>query len=483
MGIVIFVIGRSESLVASTPTALTTSASALSTVIPANVTTQEDATESKDHSRGYLTTPAELQRIKAKADRGLEPYRSAVADVMAWASKDWNYTLDANTRCKDRDANNPAWADNDGGIPILYAKALSYHLTSNSQYAEQVKDILQKIMTEVKTISIDDQQCRINFSWSTPEMVASADLIEDSWDSATCTGPLETIYTDTTIGSGNCKILFQNWLVKNPYYVVSYSMQDARSNWGASATTTAAYIADYLWDRPEVKLIYRNPPQIDNGEDIALSPLASYVHANKIAISGMNGYEVEYGSNSSCDLLDGPQQGGGTVPIKSQITENGIITEDARREEYCNISRYNGEYENYPQLHISDTVQQCELMLRRGDRSCYDNVDNTDIPNYTFVDPNGVTRTTHLYPGRGSIERAIKAIIVDSKTEWKHVSALEVAYHYYYNHHRLPGFEEWFKYLDGQRPGGCSQDICFGTLTHGFAIGEQPTLPPTVAPP
>jgi hypothetical protein len=436
-----------------------------------------------NHSRGYLTTPQELSVIKEKADRGIEPYSSAVANVLAWAEKNWDYPLDANIRCKDKDQDQPAWNDNQGGTPILYAKALAYHLTGSSKYAQDVKSILQRIMTEVKTISITDQQCRINFSWGTPELVASADLIEDFWKTQTCSGPLSTLYDDTTIGSGNCKMLFQNWLVKNPYYVISYSAEDSRSNWGASGTTTTAYIADYLTDRPDVKLIQRNPRQINNGKDSSLSAAEAYAHANKMAINSMNGYAIEYGSSNSCDFLEGSQQNGEMKPVKSQITEKGIIAEDARREEYCNISQYNGKYQNYPQLHLGDTIQQCELMLRRGDSSCYDNVDNSDIPTYSFVDPNGTTQTTHLYPGRGSIERAIKAIIVDSNTEWKRTSALEVAYHYYYDHHTLPGFERWFDDLNGHRPGDCSQDICFGTLTHGFAVGEHPNPPPTVPPP
>jgi hypothetical protein len=193
----------------------------------------------------------------------------------------------------------------------------------------------------------------------------------------------------------------------------------------------------------------------------------------------MNGYAVENGSSSSCDYLGGAQQNDQWPPVKSQITEHGIIPEDARREEYCNVPQYNGTYQNYPQGHLGHNIQQCELLLRRGAPACYENVDNTDIPDYPFLGPDGYT---HLYPGRGSIERAIKAIIVDSKTEWRHESALEVAYRYYYRRHRLPGFEQWAAHL--QRPAAFfHSDIGFGTLTHGFAPGETPALPPTVPPP
>ena len=38
-------------------------------------------------SRGYLTTPRELARIRERAASGVEPYRSAVGDTIAYAEK------------------------------------------------------------------------------------------------------------------------------------------------------------------------------------------------------------------------------------------------------------------------------------------------------------------------------------------------------------------------------------------------------------
>ncbi len=441
--------------------------------------TPTDAPQGVTSSRGYLTTPAELKIIAAKAEMGLEPYASAVDVVLEWADRPWDFNFNALEDC--RSSERPRWLDDSGGVPIVYAKALAYHLTGNEQYAEEVKDILEAIMTRVERIDDEDQQCRLNFGWGTPELVAAADLIEDYWRGMRCTGPSGTLHLDITIEEGDCKDLWQNWLVKNPYYIVSYSATSASSNWGAAATTATAYIADYLWDRPEVQLIHRNPPQVNGGQVYIFSPAQAYAFANQRMLDRMNGYSVEYGSRSSCDLLSGSQQSDQWEPVKSQITENGIIPEDARRDEYCNIPQYNGEYQNYPQIHLGNNIQQCELMLRRGDRSCYDNVDNTDLPEYRFIGPDGQEKVTHLRPGRGSIERAIKAIIVDSRTEWRHDAALEVAYRYYFQYHTLPGFEFWFQEMDWDTE--CAQDICFGTLTHGFAPGEEIGLPPTVPPP
>jgi hypothetical protein len=463
------------------PVTNTPTASPTHTPLEPTQTSEPEASHTAGISRGYLTTPQELTVIAKKAEQGLEPYQGAVNDVLQWADKEWKFELEAREDCSS--ANRPAWNDNGGGTPILYAKALAYHLTGDIRFAEEAKSILESIMTEVKKITVDTERCRLVFGWGSPELVASADLIEDYWWNQTCTGPTGTQFDDTQTGTGNCKALFQNWLAKNIYYIVSYSAESSKSNWGAAATNTIAYIADYLWDRPDIILVHRNPPQINDGKDLKLTPSEAYEHANKLALDRMNGYGVEYGSSTSCDYLSGDQQSNKWAPVKSQISEIGIIPEDARRQEHCNIPSYNSEYQNYPQIHLGNNIQQCELMLRRGDASCFDNIDNSDIPDYSFTGPDGNLKTTHLYPGRGSIERAIKAIIVDSNTEWRHDSALEVAFRYYYARHTLPRFELWAAQLNGQ-PHSCSQDICFGTLTHGFAIDEEfPGHPPTVPPP
>ena len=437
--------------------------------------------ESQDNltPRGYLTTPIELNEIKQKADNGLQPYHNAVQDVLRQAKTEWDFRLSTQENCEDADS--PAWLDNSGGIPIIYAKALSYHLEGKEQYAQEVLEILEQIMTEVQTFSLEQQRCRLVLSWGTPELIASADLIEGYWHNKVCTGPQSFIIHDTIIAEGNCKDLFQNWLAKNVYYVVSLTGEDSQSNWGAAATNAMAYTADYLWDREDIVLINRVPPLINEGQSYQLSPAEAYAHANMIALDRMNGYRVEYGSSSSCDYLAGTQQQNTRTPVKSQITPEGIIAEDARRTQYCNISEYNGRYQNYPQIHINNNVQQCELMLRRGDSSCYDNVDMQEIPDFAFVDPNGNEQTTHLYPGRGSIEQAINAVIVTSNTEWRHDAGLEVSYRYYFTHHRSDNVVFWYQEIGHEN--NCSQGICFATLTHGFAPGETPALPPIVAPP
>ncbi|MBN1565073.1 MAG: DNRLRE domain-containing protein, partial [Anaerolineae bacterium] len=426
--------------------------------------------------RGYLTTPAELAEIRQKADQGLEPYASSVKDVLSYANQAWDFPLVSPVTCENAD--DPAWIDNTGGIPILYGKALAYHLTGDAAYAAEVKTILERIMTNIGSISLTELQCQLNFGWGTPELVASADLIEGYWNDMTCTGPTSTVYGQNQLGKGPCKELFQNWLVKNPYYIVSYPAEASGNNWGAAATNTLAYIADYLSDRPDVKLINRMPREL-GGQDTAYSPAAAYARANTLAVERMNGYRVDYQSSLACDYLAGAQQLAHYTPVKSQITEKGIIPEDARREEYCNIPLYNGIYQNYPQIHLGNLIQQCELMRRRGDVSCFDNVDMTDLPNYTFLASDGTYKTTHLYAGRGSVERAINAVIIDAQTDWEHAPALQVAYRYYAVSGKLGYTAWWDEHFRAYAK--CDQDICFGRLTHGFAADELLATPTPTA--
>ncbi|MCX6043739.1 MAG: hypothetical protein NT075_01405 [Chloroflexi bacterium] len=470
--------------IATTGTEVALTVAATTTVTVTNVITSsappQATTKVVGPSRGYLTTPAELAVIKQKADDGMEPYAEAMKAVLNFADKKWDYNLKEEEKCNEN-SNKPLWLDEENGVPRLYGRALAYHLTGEEHYAAEVKTILEKIMTNVIQIADDDDQCELNFAWGVPELVASADLIEAYWHGETCTGPLSTFYTKTEIGSGPCKALFQNWLVKNPYYVSSHSGVSSKGNWGAAGTNMMAYIADYLWDRPDVMLVHRNPREVNGGKDEAMSPSEAYAFANDLMLKRMDGYGVDFSSGVACDLLGGVRQSPDWPPVKSQITEKGIVPDDARREEFCNIPQYNGQYENYPQTHLGNNIQQCELLLRRGDNRCFENIDNTDIPEYTYKGPDGELKTTHLYPGRGSIERAIKAVIIDSNTEWRHDSSLAVAYRYYYNHSKFAGIEKWPAQLE--RINNCNKDVCFGILTHGFSPGEKPGLPPVVSPP
>jgi hypothetical protein len=429
--------------------------------------------------RGYLTTPQELSTIKSKADQNIEPYKSAVSQILTWADKTWDYQLDPYPVCTGAD--DPLWVDNGGGAPIVYSKALVYHLTNDENYAAQVKDILESVMTNVLSISTSTRQCELNFAWGIQEYVFAGDLIEDYWSTLICEGPVSFVYGDNQMCTGNCKTLWQNWLVKNPYYIVSRHGPGSINNWSTAGAVTCMGIADYCHDRSDILLEHRNYSWSNNGLSWYFTPAEAYSHMKQYALDSMNGYTEHYGSNRSCDYFENDQCAPGPM-VKGQITENGIVPLDARRAECCNIIKYNGTYQNYPQINLANLAGFAEILWRRGDASIYDNIDNTDIPDYSWKDPDGHTHTTHLYPGRGSLERGVNAII-NAGTEWRKDAGLEVLYRYYSQYSKLAetNLSTWFSEIG--RPVKASQDLCFTTLTHGFAPGETPADPPVCSPP
>jgi hypothetical protein len=411
-------------------------------------------------ARGYLTTPLELLIIRQKADEGIEPYATARTEIVAIAATPWLWGFSSTETCPD--ANTPRWIDNSSGTRWLYANALAYHLTGNASHAQAVRARLEGAMSQVQAFGPD---CDTNVGWGAPELVAAADLIEVYWEGLTCTGPQSATPGDNTLGSGPCRTRFQNWLAKAVYPVVSQMATASQNNRGAAGTNTMAHVADYLWDRSDVLLVHHNPSRINGGLDQLFTPEQAFEYARQLTLDRMNGYRIDLGG-SSCDYLSGIFQEPSYPPVKSQITAGGIIPEDARRDEFCNVPFYNGFYQNYPQGHIGHNVQHCELLLRRGDRSCYDNQDLSDLPNHPVLGPDDVLRSTHLEPGRGSLERAIKAILIDSSTEWRHDPALEVALQYYLYHGREEGATLWRHEIDDRN--ACYTDLCLTTVTHGL---------------
>jgi hypothetical protein len=421
--------------------------------------------------RGYLTTPQELVIIKSKADQNIEPYKSSVDHILTYANKTWNYKLDPYPICTGAD--DPLWIDNGGGAPIVYAKALAYHLTGDTAYAVEVKDILENIMIHVLAIGLSTRQCELNFAWGIQEYVFTGDLIEDYWSDMTCQGPVSFVYGENQICTGDCKALWQNWLVKNPYYIVSKHGPGSINNWSTAGAVTCMGIADYCHDRSDIILTHRNYEWANNGQSWFFTPAEAYNHIKQYALDSMNGYTEHYASNSSCDYFEYDQCAPGPM-VKGQITENGIVPLDARRAECCNITKYNGTYQNYPQINLANLAGFAEILWRRGDSSIFDNIDSTDVPDYSWTDPHGHHHTTHLYPGRGSLERGVNAII-NANTQWKKDAGLEVLYRYYSQYSKLPetNLNAWFAEIG--RPVRESQDLCFTTLTHGFASEETPT--------
>src|ERR1017187_8781599 len=92
--------------------------------------------------RGYLTTAPELARIRERAAAGVEPYRSAVRDTIAYAAKARLPAPDQG-RVACSASRLPVYATS--GARVVYAYALAYHLTQEKAYAAKVRDAIRDL--------------------------------------------------------------------------------------------------------------------------------------------------------------------------------------------------------------------------------------------------------------------------------------------------------------------------------------------------
>ncbi len=409
-------------------------------------------------SRGYLTTPQELTQIRLKAGKGIEPYRSAVRQVLRDADQPWPWPVPSgDVTCPSAD--DPAYIKD--GSKLIYAKALAYQLTGQERYAQEVKTRIAALLGiggfgQPGNSRKPDRECQLVLSWSIPGFIRAADLLERNreWQSS------------------GIKARFQTWLAEVVYPTISFTAEVSVSNWGAAATNASAYIADYLWDCPELRLVSYN--RLDaRGPTTARSPAETFEHANQLALDRVNGRRAEGrgGSSSSCDF---------DPSTKSMIRPDGGIPDELRRgSSGCGATRIleNDHSNMYSQTHLQNVIAHAELLLRRGDRRLYDNIAE-DRATVSYVDGRGVAHTVILPPQRGSLRKAILFILAapSFQTPRSLKTAGEVAYRYY----RDPGMKA---VIAASRPNSGERAMAYETLTHGFAENENPGPPPTVPPP
>jgi hypothetical protein len=381
-------------------------------------------------SRGYFTTPEELAGIKQRADQGKQPYKDAVDELVAYAGApgDWPYgSVDGNVDCAGPDEPPPLW--NGEGGPLVLAKAYLYHLTGDEAFAESARlHVLD--LTDTTGWGGDvfsgANQCILNLSWFIPRFIQAAELLEGyaGWS----TDDRET---------------FASWLAAEVYLETSWSSSHRMNNWGSAGSYTSAMIADYLVQTTISQLVD------EDGTSRSLAEAWTYHRSRQLA------------------RMDG------TDPLDTQcaiwgIQDHGGIPDELRRgTSGCDatyILEQDASY-TYQLAHIQALVAHAELLLRRGDKSMFDN-----------VAPNGM----------GSIQQSILFVIQNPTQSWpwsnNHMPTLDISYRYY------------------RDPAMCAELVCddvtqrvisgegnrvmsFGTLTHGFAPDENPGPPPVVAPP
>lgn len=377
-------------------------------------------------ARGYLTTPQELREISLQAARGVQPYKDAVAAVIQYAGEPTQWpaalaTLDGLQTCaEDR---MPPYLHQ--GSSLIYAKALTYHLTNNQNYAAEVgKHLLD--LTDTYGYGGEEysggNQCILNLSWYLPGWIMAADLIED--------------YTGWTRAD---KQLFQKWLADEVYKKTAWSSRSRKNNWGSAGSATSAMIADYLWDSPFLLQ--------------GATPSQAYAEHNRNQIERMN---TTWQGDSRCSIW-GIQAYGG-IPDELERGSSG-----------CNarwLLEKDGSW-TYSMTFLQSIVLHAEMLWRRGDASIYEN---------------------KMADGSGSLLQAIHFIIdnpIDpgKSLPWRdsHKQTLEVTYRYYRDTPSALqlGIGQAERYISMES----NQTLHFGTLTHGFAVGENPAPPPIVPPP
>ena len=159
------------------------------------------------------------------------------------------------------------------------------------------------------------------------------------------------------------------------------------------------------------------------------------------------------------------------------IRPDGGIPDELRREFTCdvtNIADPDGPAAHYSLFANDAMVSLAELAWRRGDSSLYTHIDSAT--------------------GRGALYRSAK-FLLDNNIKFTSGSMLELVNRFYTYQSGIEQDaarrEEYRKLLSLDLPGYLKRQnnwpedagwVSFGTLTHGFNMGETLRPPPTVAP-
>lgn len=410
-------------------------------VIPAQDVQAAAADTVEGNSRGYWTTPGELREIKRKATAGIEPYKSAVSELMGTANSGWTGLSSVSGVYSVSDRGTYENHFYRGGS-TLYAKAIAFHLSGNESYAVEVR---KRIIDLYDITDFSGGDAPIMLGWQLPAWIQSADLLED-WNG----------------WSDSDKRSFQNWLASKVYPEIYKVARTFDNNWGATTTFLGTMIADYITG---------SGLSLKEGSN-SLSPAQVYKEFTEIQF-----HRIKWKPNYAMD----PQRT--QVCRDNGIAPNGGIPAELRRadgtisRDYCfmpYLRSINGTSATstaayaYMSAHVQGgVISHAELLLRRGNKSLYDYKDAYSTP---------------------SILRAIKYVIANPSPggvsydfkEYKK-SPLRPLYRYYRDNDIKDRLKGGSKNQYGESFKGSY--IYFTQLTHGFASGENPALPPTVPAP
>lgn len=391
-------------------------------------------------SRGYLTTPDELRVIKQKADQYIQPYKASYDSLMSYVRSPSYWPVIDFTGvdvCGSRDSMQD-------GAALVYAKTLAYHLTGDSSYAASARvHILQ--MARSSAVSYEygggGNGCPLTLSRHAAGYIVAADLLAG--------------YSGWTAAD---KTLFMDWLNNHVYHLVDWASDERSTNWGGDGSNAAGVLADYFANSGRL-LRDRNGTQWTARD--------AYLEAKNMQLHRMNGTnDHSTGApyprmkNSVCRNF---QPTNTTDGYAHGIQPSGGIPEETGRGSTgCSGTVLLDDDSAWTYMHTTLTgmVMQAEMLLRRGDRSMYDNINSAS---------------------RGSLERAMVFTVTPFGAFDSRSSIFELGYRYYRN--PVIGASIGIGGSRSIAGSGNTVFLHFGTLTHGFAPNENPGPPPTVPAP
>lgn len=210
----------------ATPSGATTDASADA---PTPTTGGPSAASTEARSPGYLADRSDLIQRTALARTGVEPYASALDDLLAWARGPVRRDPRPTARLRIRGTEGPFVDD----TASAYGLALAHAMTGERQYGEAAaRYIMAWVDTTVSTLDTckDDGACQTSLiiSRTVPGFVFAADLLEGS-------GYLDDVSVER----------LRVWLRD----VMLPTASELDNNWGDAGTFTRIVLTDYLDDQ------------------------------------------------------------------------------------------------------------------------------------------------------------------------------------------------------------------------------------------